>query len=330
MDTFIWPFSIFLLALPLLVRLFFPGVSQDNGPAVMALRVPFFDRVQKFSTLLGKGFASHSIAVLLVLSWIFFVLAAMRPVAYQDAVPQNQDARNIMLAIDASGSMAQKDFDINGLPVSRLSMVKKVVTDFIKRRTNDAIGMVIFGSEAYTYAPLSFDKKTLQLLFDEVSVGIAGPQTAIGDAIALAVQGVSKAPKDSRIVILLSDGYANAGQIPVDKAIELAQKQDVKVYTVGMGSNQQIVNSLVGMIAVNPALDLDEKLLQEIAHKTGGQYFRAKSSDELAQIYQVIDQLERVEIDPLIARPRTELFYLPLSASMFLLLIAYLIRRRRA
>ncbi|MGN1062762.1 MAG: VWA domain-containing protein, partial [Alphaproteobacteria bacterium] len=234
-----WPWAIFFAVVPVLVRLFFPSRSPIQRQMPIALRVPFFGRLSAFT----DAFHTPSyvwIGVLLSVSWLAFVAALMRPVHFEGALPLPRQARNIMLAIDVSGSMNERDFDLNGRPLTRLQMVKRVAGDFIRTRTADNLGLVIFGSEAYLYAPLSFDKKTLLSLFDEVNIGIAGDQTAMGDAVVKAVQGVLAAPADSRIVILLSDGFSNAGVVDIDEAVRLAQKQQVKIYTVGIGSTQQL------------------------------------------------------------------------------------------
>lgn len=293
----------------------------------MALRVPFFNRLTVFSN--AARTPSHAwIGILLSLSWLAFVVAAMRPVSYEDTAPLPHKARNIMLAIDVSGSMKEQDFDLDGRPLTRLQMVKRVAGDFIRTRSEDNIGLVIFGSEAYLYAPLSFDKKTLQSLFGEVNIGIAGDQTAMGDAVVKAVQGVRMAPEDSRIVILLSDGFSNAGVVNVDEAVRVAQKQNVKVYTVGIGSSKDLVGSLFGALGVSPSLDLDEETLTYIAKSTGGQYFRAKTTKELTDVYRAIDKLERTDAKEMTVRPRTELFYIPLLISMAFLLAAFILKRR--
>lgn len=322
-----WPFAFFLISLPVLTRVLLVAHLNEEHKNISALRVPFFDRIGGFGRFTMPNF-SFLRGLLLWAAWAFFVLAAMRPIAYQDTLPLPHEARNIMLAIDVSGSMGEKDYDINGLSVSRLSMVKTVVNDFIKNRADDNIGMVVFGSEAFTYAPLSFDKKTLRDLFGEVELGIAGEQTAIGDAVALSVQGVQNAPQDSRIVILLSDGSSNAGSVSVAQAIDLAKKSGVKVYTVGIGADQKMIQSLMGMLMLGGGSDLDEKTLQAIANETGGKYFRATSTSELQEIYQTIDALERVQSDELIARPRTELFYMPLMVCLVCLFGAVLLKRR--
>lgn len=323
-----WPWAVFLFLIPFLTRFIIPAKRISTNVIPVALRVPFFGRLSSFLTA-GRLPSSHKIAVLLCLSWGFFVLACMRPVQFDKALLLPREARNIMLTVDVSGSMAEQDFDLNGRPVTRLAMVKKVVDDFIQKRTDDNIGLVIFGTEAYLYTPLSFDKKTLRSLFDEVGIGIAGEKTAIGDAIAKSVEGVAGAPKDSRIIILLSDGYTNAGVVNLDQAVTLAQKQNVKIYTVGIGSNQTQVNTFFGSFAVNPSLDLDEAALQEIAHRTGGRYFRAKTTAELQDIYAAIDSLEKSQDEELTVRPRTEWFYVPLLISMILLLAGALLKRRQ-
>lgn len=328
MSTFIWPWAVLIIFIPFLTRWLMPAKRVSTNVIPEALKVPFFARLSSFLTT-GQIPSSKKIAFLLFLSWGFFVLACMRPVQFENETPLPREARNIMLTIDVSGSMAEQDFDLKGQPVTRLTMVKNVVDDFIQKRTDDNIGLVIFGSQAYLYTPLSFDKQTLRSLFDEVSIGIAGEQTAIGDAIAKAVEGVAAAPADSRIVILLSDGYANAGVINLEQATALAKKQNVKIYTVGIGSNKQQVNTFFGSFTVNPSLDLDEASLQEIAHRTGGQYFRAKTTSELHDIYNTIDALEKNKDDAVVIRPRTEWFYVPLAISMILLLIAALLRRRQ-
>ena len=329
MSMFIWPWAVLLILFPIFTRYILPAKRIETNAISVALRVPFFHRLSSFLTP-ARLSDNKRIAILLSLSWIFFVIACMRPVKFDDTIVLPREARNIMLTIDVSGSMAEQDFDLQGRPVTRLKMVKSVVNDFIQKRPDDNLGLVIFGSEAYLYTPLSFDKKTLRSLFDEVSIGIAGEQTAIGDAIAKAVEGVSAAPADSRIVILLSDGYSNAGVVSVNEAIELAKKQNVKVYTIGVGSNQKTVQSFFGTFAVNPSLNLDEATLQEIARQTGGRYFRAKTTSELNEIYNAINALEKADSETLSVRPQTELFFIPLLISMILLLSAAILKRRQS
>lgn len=323
MFSFLWPIVAVLLPLPLIVRrMLKPAQNQPliNG----AIKVPFFNRLEKISE--KKGNISKGTFLWPVLAWICFVAAAMRPVWLGTPVPVQNNARNIMLALDVSGSMAEEDFDLKGLPVTRLDMLKALTKDFIVSRTGDNVGLVIFGSEAYVYAPLSPDIKTLLELNSEIGIGIAGQQTAIGEALALATQNSASVPAESRIVILMSDGYANAGSVNVDEGIKLAKNQWVKVYTVGIGSSAKLVQDFFGTVQVNPSLDLDEETLKRIADETGGQYFRAKTTKDLTQIYDLINELEPIEQNKHFIQPRKELFYWPLLSGMIFFLIA--IRRR--
>lgn len=331
MELFLWPFAFLLLPLPWIVRRVLSSVDAESEQQtkIIALRVPFFNRVSDFAVSTG-GMSPQKTKWPLILTWIFCVCATARPVWYDNAQPLPQNARNIVLALDTSGSMAEEDFDVNGQAVTRLDLVKNVVNDFVKKRTGDELSLVIFGSEAYTYTPLTYDLKTVQLLLNEVNIGMAGDLTAIGDALAISVANVAKLPADSRIVILLSDGYANAGVVQVDEAIQMAKKTGVKVYTIGVASAPKQVRDFLGFQqVVNPGADLDEKTLSRIASDTGGQYFRATTTAELQAIYKLIDSLEKSEHDGQTFRPRKELFYFPLASAVFCLLIAWYKRRSR-
>jgi Ca-activated chloride channel family protein len=321
MLTFLWPW--FALVLPLawgIRRLLKPAprMSRTMG----AIRVPFWDRLNQSGS--GKQATENSAfsKFLTIMAWVFLVLSAMRPIWWGEPIANQQSSHNIMLALDVSGSMEEQDFDINRQPVTRLQMLKALSDQFIKSRQGDHLGLVIFGSEAYTYAPLSPDITTLRELLGEVGIGIAGTQTAIGEALALAVQGVASVPTDSQIVILMSDGASNAGRVSVDEAIKLAVGQGIKVYTIGIGSDAKMIQDFFGLIQINPSQNLDEETLLGIAQKTGGRYFRAKSTQELAEIYNLINQLEPVERESEWIRPRKELFYIPLMVAMLLLLLA--------
>ena len=321
MLTFLWPW--FALVLPLawgIRRLLKPAprMSQTMG----AIRVPFWDRLNQSGT--GKQVSDNNAfsKFLTIMAWVCLVVASMRPIWWGQPIVNQQSAHNIMLALDVSGSMQEQDFDVNNQPVTRLQMLKLLSDAFIESRRGDHLGLVIFGSEAYTYAPLSPDIATLRELLGEVGIGIAGTQTAIGEALALAVQGVASVPTDSQIVILMSDGASNAGRVSVEEAVKLAVGQGIKVYTVGIGSDAQMIQDFFGLIQVNPSQNLDEKTLKSIAEQTGGRYFRAKSTRELAQIYDFINQLEPVDKEAEWIRPRKELFYVPLMLAMLLLLLA--------
>jgi len=314
MYQFIWPIVFLILPLPLLFRLFFRASHSVANTSSKAIKVPFFYRLQKFNLPIQNN--QHRFSPLLwTLVWICCIVAAARPVWFGKPIPLHKESRNIMLALDVSGSMEEQDFDIYNRPITRLDMVKMLAKDFIQKRENDNLGLVIFGSEAYTYAPLSPDTKTLTGLLNEIGIGIAGNQTAMGDALAMAVQSVTSVPEHSRIVILMSDGFANAGNVSIEEALQVAKEAKVKVYTIGIGSDKQDIQDFFGFVQMNTTADLDEATLQKIAQETQGKYFRAKSSSDLKSIYEMIDQLETTPAQDESVRPRKELaFYLILIA----------------
>ncbi|MBQ9090200.1 MAG: VWA domain-containing protein [Alphaproteobacteria bacterium] len=331
MELFVWPFVFLLLPLPFFIRALFPYADNksDTQTPIIALRVPFYQQIVGLSS----GTYQTKVKIVkwpLIWAWIFCLCAVARPVWYDDGQMFPQNARNIVLALDTSGSMNETDFNVQNQPVTRLDIVKSIVHDFVQKRMGDEISLIIFGSEAYTYTPLTYDYKVIQSLLQEVFVGIAGELTAIGDALAMSVANAVQVPAQSSIVILLSDGYANTGSVQVEEAIRMAQKNQVKVYTVGIGSAPRQTTDFFGLPRiVNPSADLDEKTLTQIAQKTGGQYFRATTADELKEIYQTIDSLEKSQKDEQPFRPRKELFFLPLLLSMICFFIAWYKRRFR-
>jgi Mg-chelatase subunit ChlD len=225
-----------------------------------------------------------------------------------------------MLAVDVSGSMEEKDFVIDDKRYDRLTATKYVVSDFVQRRIGDRLGLILFGTRAYLHVPLTFDRRTVQTLLNEAFIGITEdePQTSIGDAIGLAVKRLQNEKTDSRVLILLTDGANTAGELTPLKAAEIAAEHDLKIYTIGIGADEILVRSLFGTRRVNPSADLDEKTLQAIADKTGGRYFRARNTEELEQIYQLLDQLEPVEKDKQFFRPKAELYAWPLALALAL------------
>ena len=327
MIELLWPISFLLLPLPFLMRFGQKGKAAPTSSAA-ALMVPFLNRLKQYAPALSQTPSKH-IPVFLIFAWIFAILALTRPVWVSNTTtPFEQSGRNILLAIDTSGSMAQTDLSIQNQPTTRFSIVKQIVKDFIQNRLGDNLGLILFGSEAYTFVPLSLDTKTTASLFDEAEIGIAGEMTAIGDAIALGVKNLNQTPMDKRVLILLSDGYNNVGKLPLDKAIELAQKEQVKIYTIGVGAEKQLIQTFFGLQAINPSSDLDEETLQQIAQKTGGLYFRARSSGELNEIYQTLNQLEPLPQAASSVRPQRELFFIPLMLALFFLFFVFYERMR--
>jgi Ca-activated chloride channel homolog len=316
MTTFEWPWMLLLLPLPLVVRRLVPAAATTRRGA---LRVPFYDAVAS----LGEGSARTSrrrtsLLAAMMLAWLALLLAAARPAWVGDPVPLPAEGRDLMLAIDLSGSMARADFTVGGQQADRLTVVKDVARDFIGRREGDRVGLVLFGTRPYLQAPLTFDRATVQTLLDEAQVGIAGDETAIGDALGMAVKRLRDRPAQSRVLVLLTDGASNTGALDPLEAAKLARDEGIRVYTIGVGADAVAVPSLFGQQIVNPSADLDERTLSRIAQITGGEYFRAKNVEGLDAIYHVIDQLEPATAEPLFLRPRHELFQWPLGVALAL------------
>jgi len=323
MYSFDWPWIFLLLPLPLLVYwLSKPAALMQQ----QALRVPFYQQVEHLSSRYSAQ-TRHSLSPLLGLAfiaWIFLLIAAAQPKWTGEAIEIPVSGRDLMLAVDISGSMETKDMFFAQDAVNRLTAVKSVLQPFIQLREGDRIGLILFADRAYLQTPLTFDRKTIEKMLYESFIGMAGNRaTAIGDAIGLAVKRLKDLPaeqSDSRVLILLTDGSNNTGIDPVTAA-KLAQQIGVKIYTIGFGADEMIVRSFLGRQRVNPSRDLDENTLTKIAQLTGGQYFRARDTKELAKIYQTLDQLEPVESDNLTYRPSKSLFYWPLSLALFLSLM---------
>jgi|TARA_B110001454_G_scaffold2204_1_gene2016 Ca-activated chloride channel homolog len=310
-----WPWAFYLLPLPLLIFWILPKVKRQEA----ALKVPSLSLWETSTNSAHiKTENTWPTLILPTLLWLALLTALARPHILGETVELPTSGRDLMLAIDLSGSMAIEDMQLKGRPVNRLSTVKNVLNDFISERQGDRIGLVLFGSQAYLQSPLTFDWQTVQTLMNEAQIGLAGKQTAIGDAIGLTIKRLQSHPEQSRVVILLTDGANTAGEVEPLKAAELAQQSHVKIYTIGLGADSMKVSSFFGSRQVNPSRDLDEKSLQQIAEITGGHYFRARDSEELEQIYDMIDQLEPTEKDPEIFRPQINVYFWPLAAALLI------------
>ena len=319
MIHFVWPWFLLALPLPLLIRWLLPPATSEQQAA---LKVPFlqdFNELSAQQQTLNRRWPLW----LAVLAWCLLIAAGTRPQWLGEPIEQAVSGRDLMLAVDVSGSMEERDFVIDNHRVDRLTAVKKVATDFIKRRVGDRIGLILFGTTAYLQAPLTFDRQTVIRLLNEAFIGITDdePATSIGDAIGLAVKKLKSRPAESRVLILMTDGANTAGAISPLQAAELAAQFGLKIYTIGIGADEMIVRDFFGAHRVNPSRDLDEKTLKAIAEKTGGRYFRARDSEEMEQIYYLLDQLEPVDKEARYYRPRTELFYWPLALAWLLGLV---------
>jgi Ca-activated chloride channel family protein len=320
MFEFVWPWVFVLLPLPYLLRRFMPAKRTAQ---TAALRVPTMQYLTKTESKASGN--NRAVLVLAYLIWALLLGAAAKPQWLGEAVAIPNEGRDLMIAVDLSGSMKQADMKIQGREVNRLSMIKYVLADFIERRVGDRLGLILFADTAYLQAPLTFDRSTIQTLLDESVIGLVGERTAIGDAIGLAVKRFSEKEKSNRVLVLLTDGQNTAGNITPEQALSLAQANQVTVYTIGVGADEQVISSFFGQRTINPSQDLDEKLLSDIARKTGGQYFRARDTEELVNIYQILDSLEPVEGNSQKMRPQSALFYYPLAAAAGLLLLSILV-----
>jgi Ca-activated chloride channel family protein len=315
MIDFAWFWMFLALPLPWLVRRFLPPAPDAAGAA---LRAPFLDELDGLPAAQTQRAASPVRLWLAGAAWVLLVAAAARPEWLGEPIEQAVSGRDLMLAVDLSGSMDARDFMLQGKPVDRLTATQWVAGQFIERRVGDRVGLILFGQNAYLQAPLTFDRKTVHTLLDEAVIGLAGDKTAIGDAIGLGVKRLRDNPADQRVLILLSDGANTAGTVAPLQAAELAARAGLKIYTIGIGADEMIVEDFFGSRRVNPSQDLDEPTMRGIAEKTGGRYFRAKDMAELEEIYRLLDQLEPVERDKRYYRPRTELYPWPLGAALLL------------
>ena len=325
MIHFLWPWLIALLPLPWLVRQMMQPVKDASEAA---LRVPFINELPVTTTTIQISDRYPWPMWLALLAWCLLVLSAMRPQWLGDLVEVPVSGRDLMLAVDLSGSMEERDFFIRDQQVDRLTATKWVAGEFIERRVGDRIGLILFGERAYLQTPLTFDRQTVKTLLYEAAIGLAGKSTAIGDGIGLAVKRLRKYKDSEKVLILLTDGANTAGSVFPREAAELAAREGLKIYTIGIGADQLLIQSFFGTRRVNPSVDLDEETLRNIAEVTGGRYFRARDTAELEKIYALLDQLEPVEKDVQQFRPRTALYYWPLAIAMLIGLLLFISRVR--
>ncbi len=318
--SWVYPWILIVLPLPWLLRRVLPPTRQTRAMAYIPF-VTEWDADEQNTSARGTDLFRLT---LLALVWLLLLAAAARPEWHGEPISLPVSGRDLMLAVDLSGSMALKDFDLNGHPVSRLTAIKAVADTFIDKRIGDRVGLILFGTHAYVQTPLTFDRKTVRTLLDQAVVGLAGKATAIGDAIALAVKRMQQnhrhvsTPANDRVLILLTDGVNTAGNISPKQATDLAVEQGLKIYTIGVGADSMTVHTLFGNRRVNPSADLDVKGLTAIAERTGGRFFRARNTRELNKIYHIIDRLEPAVRDHEVFRPRHALFMWPLGLSLLL------------
>lgn len=321
MIHLVWPWAWFLLPLPLLVRVSLPVVRDIHSAA---LRVPFFETLRQTS---GLGLAKARWPMIVsALIWLLLLMALSRPQWLSEPQSHIKTGRDLMLAIDLSSSMEIKDFYIQQQPVDRLVAVKSVLHDFIKQRQGDRMGLIVFGTRAYVQSPLNHDLNSLAILLDETRIGMVGKQTAIGDAIGLAVKRLHDHPRNQRVLILLSDGHNTAGILSAEHAAHYAALEGLRVYAVGIG---QYKEALFSGKNIDPASVLNESTLKSVAKLSSGQYFRAQNIEELKTIYQDIDQLEKIPIGADYFQHVIELYQWPLAAALILSFVYAWLKNRQ-
>jgi Ca-activated chloride channel family protein len=303
-----YPWLLLLLPLPWLAYRYLPAYNEARS----AVRVPFFAAMSRAvgeaPGIVGSR-RNHWQLLLNILVWALIVLAVARPVFVEKPIERQQPVRDLMLAIDLSQSMETEDFtNANGEKINRLAAVKEVVQGFIDKRKDDRLGLIVFGTGAYPQAPLTLDHASLSLLLADTGIGMAGPNTAIGDAIGLSLKLLDKAHEQEKVLILLTDGNDTSSAITPDHAAEMAANKGVIIHTIGIGDPSASGEAKVNLSA-----------LEQIAKTTGGQFFRAEDRNALDQVYSTLDRLTPHQVKTLSHQPQRELFYWPLGAAVALL-----------
>jgi Ca-activated chloride channel homolog len=315
MFEFAWPWMFSLLLLPLLVWWWLPPFRARQA----SVQIPFFERLanatgqtpQRGAVVLQRR-ATQMIAAVII--WLLIVAALARPQWVSDPLTHEVSARDLILAVDISGSMDQADFrGSDGQTLTRLDGVKRVIKDFIARRHGDRIALILFGTRAYVQVPFTQDLATAQQLLDQTQVGMAGQQTAIGDTIGLAIKIFEKSTAKQKLLILLTDGNDTASRVPPEHAADIARQNGVVVYTIGVGDP-----------AASGENRVDLGVLQAVASTTGGRFFRAEDGAQLQAIYADIDRLAPAALQTLSWRPKLPLFQWPLGAAVLLALLLWL------
>jgi Ca-activated chloride channel family protein len=316
MLTFAHPWLFLLAPLPWLIRGLLPAHHERKA----AVRVPFLQRLARLAGLQagsGVAVAKRPVTQWLVLSlaWLLVVAAIARPQWLEEPIIKELPMRDLLLAVDLSGSMEAKDFtDADGNTVDRLTAVKQVLDAFLTRRDGDRVGLILFGSAAFVQAPFTGDLEVVSELLDEAQIRMLGPRTMLGDAMGLAINLFERSEVDERVLIVLTDGNDTGSLVPPGRAAEIARDNGVVVHTIAIGDP-----------AAAGEQALDEKTLENIAGITGGGYFHANDTEELEAIYDHLDEINPRQVETQSYRPLSDLYYWPLAAEVLLTLIYIMI-----
>ncbi|MGB7451104.1 MAG: VWA domain-containing protein [Lysobacterales bacterium] len=311
MLTFAHPWLFVLVPLPWLVRSLLPAHHERKA----AVRVPFLQRLSRLVGLQpgsGVAVARRPLSQWLVLglTWLFIVAALTRPQWLEEPVIKELPMRDLLVAVDLSGSMEAQDFtDADGNSVDRLTAVKQVLDTFFARRDGDRVGLILFGSAAFVQVPFTDDLDVVRELLDEAQIRMLGPRTMLGDAMGLAINLFERSEVDERVLIVLTDGNDTGSLVPPERAAEIARDNRVVTYTIAIGDPTSAGEQA-----------LDEKTLENIASITGGSYFHANDREELEAIYTQLDEVNPRQVETQSYRPLSDLYHWPLAAGMLLTL----------
>lgn len=320
MISFAYPWLLVLVALPLLM-LWLPPFRRSR----VAVTVPFLERIARLTGEAPAPGAAVTRKSLLqiavtVIAWVCVVVAVARPQWIEQPVVKELPTRDLLLAVDLSGSMETKDFtDASGRQIDRLSAEKQVVGDFLLRREGDRVGLIVFGTAPFVQVPFTQDLQVSRRLLDETQVRMAGPQTMLGDAIGLAIATFEKSEVEERVVILMTDGNDTGSKVPPVEAARIAKDRGITIYTIAVGDPTTTGED-----------KLDEETLKQIAATTGGTYFHANDRDGLQLAYQKLDEIETRRVDTISYRPKRDLYHWPLGAALIVTLLGQLWMAARA
>lgn len=331
MFEFKWPLFVLLIPLPLILWLIAHYKAKNSINKTNNIEV-YFPRLERLKVAYAQqkkySISKKSHKLLLFLLWSSIIIALMRPQIANDFVAGSNSGRDIILAVDISQSMDALDFSTMTKEQSRLDVTKKVVSDFVKNRKGDRVGLVIFADKSYLYSPLTYDLASVSKLLNEVEIEMAGGGTAIGDAIGVAINHFKNKKLKSKIIILLSDGADNASTLKPSQAAEFAAKNDIKIYTVGIGAKKVAKIRFNGVVQYHH-FPLNEVELKNIAKITGGKYAKAQSTTELKSIYSQIDKLETTKGESKSVYIANSLHYIPLVLSLLLIVLLAMENTRR-
>jgi Ca-activated chloride channel family protein len=314
MLNFAYPWLLLLLPLPLLAYWLLPAYREPRQP----VRVPFLNLLSRLAgqdasaagTIYRRNLAQR---IMVILVWIGLATALARPQWVDEPIVKELPMRDLLVAVDLSGSMETRDFtDSGGAVTDRLTAARQVLDDFLSRRDGDRVGLIFFGSAAYVQAPFTEDLDVVRALMDEAQVRMLGPKTMLGDAIGVAINLFERSEVDDRVLIVLTDGNDTGSLVPPQRAAEIARDNGVTIYTIAMGDPQAAGEQA-----------LDEKTLQAIAATTGGQYFHAQDRAELDGIYATLDQLNPRQVETLSYRPEHELYFWPGGVALLISLLFF-------